>query len=228
MILFKSNERLDDIQCNGYHLIQNPNVFCFGIDAVLLAHYAKVIKPNQKILDIGTGTGIIPILMHGINKRGKYTAVEVQESMAEMANRSVILNNLQNDIQVKCMNIMDYRQHFIQEQFDTITCNPPYMKNNNGLQNINHSKTIARHEIACTLEDIIDASSHLLKERGKLVMIHRTHRLVDLLELMRKHRIEPKRMRLVYPKISKPPTMVLIEGTKYGNPELKVDAPLIE
>ncbi|ONI39610.1 hypothetical protein AN640_01715 [Candidatus Epulonipiscium fishelsonii] len=227
MILFKPNERLDDIQCNGYHIIQNSEVFCFGIDAVLLAHYAKVIKQNQKILDIGTGTGIIPILMHGINKKGRYTAIEVQENMAEMASRSIILNNLQNDIQVKCINIMDYRQHFIQEQFDTITCNPPYMKNNNGLQNNNYSKTISRHEITCTLEDIIDASSHLLKERGKLVMIHRTHRLVDLVELMRKYRIEPKRMRMVYPKISKAPTMMLIEGTKYGNSELKVEAPLI-
>ncbi|OOB78986.1 MAG: hypothetical protein BEN19_08380 [Epulopiscium sp. Nuni2H_MBin003] len=220
-------ERIDDLQRDGYKLIQNPDVFCFGIDAVLLAHYAKVSKKDMSILDIGTGTGIIPILMYAINKKGKYLGIDIQKDMVDMASRSIILNKLEDFIQVNCIDIKLYEQNFKRESFDVITCNPPYMKVASGLKNDNLSRSISRHEIACNLEDVIKASSFILKEKGKLTLIHRTHRLVDIMELMRKYKIEPKRMRMVYPKTDKSPTMVLIEGVKLGNIELKVDKPLI-
>ncbi|OON97512.1 MAG: hypothetical protein ATN36_03145 [Epulopiscium sp. Nele67-Bin005] len=227
MLNIKPHERVDDIQCRGYQLIQNPEVFCFGIDAVLLAHYTKIVRQNTQILDIGTGTGIVPILMHGVYNKGNYTGIDIQEDMVEMANRSVLLNKIEQDVCIKCVDIKDFKQHFKSEQFDVITCNPPYMKPSAGLKNENCSKTIARHEVACTLEDIICASKFLLKEKGKLVLIHRAHRLVDILYFMRQYKIEPKRMQMIYPKVNKAPTMVLVEGVKYANAELRVDAPLI-
>lgn len=225
--LVNSNERIDDLGRRGYKVIQNPEVFCFGVDAVLLAHYAKVKKQGENILDIGTGTGIIPILMHAIYQKGKYQGIDIQQEMIEMASRSVKLNQIQVDIEMKEVDIKNYKEYFAQGTFDLITCNPPYMKGVCGLKNEHPSKTIARHEVACTLEDIIHASSYMLKHRGRLCMIHRPHRLVDIMDLMRKNKIEPKHIQLVYPKKDKEPTMVLIEGIHHSNPELRVDKPLI-
>ncbi|OOB78186.1 MAG: hypothetical protein ATN33_01280 [Epulopiscium sp. Nele67-Bin001] len=219
--------RIDDIQRNGYRIFQNPDVFCFGVDAVLLAHYVKVGRQCERILDIGTGTGIIPILMHAIYQKGKYVGIDIQSDMIDMAKQSVELNNIGNDIAMECMDIKDFRLNFNRESFDVVTCNPPYMKGKAGLKNENYSKTVARHEVACSLEDIVEAASFVLKEKGRLAFIHRAHRLVDILFLMRKYKVEPKRMRMVYPKLSKAPTMVLVEGIKYANAELKVDRPLI-
>lgn len=227
LTLVRSNERLDDLERNGYKIIQNPEVFCFGIDAVLLSHFAKVKAKEHKVLDIGTGTGIIPILMYAIYQKGHYTAIDIQEEMVDLASRSVKLNEIEDNIQVLCHDIKDYMNTFKPNTFDLITCNPPYMKGSCGLTNKHPSKMIARHEIACTLEDIIKASGYLLKERGKLCMVHRPHRLVDIFYLMRTYAIEPKRMQLVYPKADKEPTMVLIEGVKKGNAELRVEKPLI-
>lgn len=227
LTLVNSNERVDDLGCKGYRVIQNPEVFCFGVDAVLLAHYAKVTRPNQKILDIGTGTGIIPILMHGTYERGCYTGIDIQEEMIEMAMRTVKLNQIEKDVRMMCVDIKSYKEHFSSDQFDIITCNPPYMKGVCGLKNEHLSKTIARHEVACTLEDIVKASSYMLKDRGKLYMIHRPHRLVDIMNLMRENKVEPKAMRMIYPKRDKEPTMVLIQGVRNGKPELRVEKPLI-
>lgn len=224
--LVRLNERVDDLERNGYKLIQNPEVFCFGIDAILLAHFAEVTSAKQKILDIGTGTGIIPIIMHASYQKGTYTGIDVQPEMVEMANRSVLLNGIEKDVTIKTVDIKDYKEHFEADSFDIITCNPPYMKGHAGLKNEHHSKTIARHEILCTLEDIIKASSYMLKYGGKLCMIHRPHRLVDILADMRKYNIEPKVMRMVYPKVGKEPTMVLVQGIKNGKPELRVKPPL--
>lgn len=224
--LVRSNERVDDLERNGYQLIQNPEVFCFGIDAILLAHFAKVSNAKQKMLDIGTGTGIIPIVMHAIYGKGHFTGIDIQEEMIEMASRSVRLNEIQEDVTMKVMDIKDYKAHFSAGDFDIITCNPPYMKGHAGLKNEHPSKTIARHEIACTLEDIIEGAGYMLKYGGKLCMIHRPHRLVDIFMAMRQNKIEPKVMRMVYPKVGKAPTMVLVEGIKNGNPELRVQPPL--
>lgn len=227
LTIVKSNERIDDLERNGYKIVQNPEVFCFGIDAVLLAHYIKVTKGSQKVLDIGTGTGIIPMLMHATYGKGDYTAIDIQEDMVEMARRSVKLNNIEESINILHADIKEFKQNFSSGQFDIITCNPPYMKGEAGLKNEHPSKMVARHEIACTLEDIISASSYMLKDKGKIAMIHRAHRLVDIMCLMRKYKIEPKRMRMVYPKVGKAPTMVLIEGIRNANPELRVEPPLI-
>ena len=227
LTLVRWNERVDDLERNGYRLIQNPEVFCFGIDAVLLAHFARVSNHKQKILDIGTGTGIIPIVMHAIYQKGHYTGIDIQEQMIEMASRSVMLNEIEADVQMKTVDIKEYKEHFNSGEFDIITCNPPYMKGDCGLKNEHPSKTIARHEVACTLEDIISAASYMLKYGGKMCMIHRPHRLVDILATMRQYKIEPKVMRMIYPKQGKEPTMVLVEGVKNGRPELRVQPPLV-
>lgn len=227
LTLVNSNERVDDLERNGYKIIQNPEVFCFGIDAVLLAHFAKVTKASQTILDIGTGTGIIPILMHAAYQKGQYIGIDIQKDMAEMANRSSKLNGIENDVKFLNVDIKEFKEHFSQEQFDIITCNPPYMKGHAGLKNEHPSVRVARHEVACTLEDIILAGSYMLKERGKFCMVHRPHRLVDIIDHMRKYRLEPKRMRFIHPKPGKAPTMVLIEGIKNANPELRLEPPLM-
>lgn len=227
LTLAHSNERIDDLERNGYKIIQNPEVFCFGIDAILLADFAKVTKASQKILDIGTGTGIIPILMHARYQKGDYIGIDIQEKMVEMANRSSQLNHIEESVKFLNIDIKSYKKYFTRETFDIITTNPPYMKGQAGLKNEHPSIMLARHEIACTLEDIIIASSFMLKERGKLCMIHRPHRLIDITTLMRNYKLEPKRMRFVHPKPDKAPTMVLIEAVKNGGPELRVEAPLM-
>ncbi|MGL5677253.1 MAG: tRNA1(Val) (adenine(37)-N6)-methyltransferase [Cellulosilyticaceae bacterium] len=227
MITVNSNERIDDLQRNGYRLIQNPEVFCFGIDAVLLAHFAKVTKKTNNVLDIGTGTGIIPILMHAMYGKGKFTAIDIQEEMVEMANRSVLLNGIEEDVSIKQLDVKDYKAMFEQYTFDLVTCNPPYMKGTTGLKNEHPSKTIARHEVMCTLEDIIEAAAYVLKDKGKFCMIHRPQRLVDIIYGMKVRGIEPKRMRMVHGKAGTAPTMVLVEGVKNGGSEMRVESPLI-
>lgn len=219
------NERVDFIQRKGYKIIQNPEVFCFGIDAVLLADFAKV-KRNDLVLDIGTGTGIIPILMFARYENKGYIGIDVQRDMVNMANRSINLNRIEDSIKILHLNVKDLSNIYPENSFDVITSNPPYMKGRAGLVNENKSKMIARHEITCTLEDIIQNASYVLKDKGKIYMIHRPHRLVDIIYLMRKYRMEPKRMRMVHPSEGKAPTMVLIEGVKYANAELIVEAPL--
>nr|WP_242875970.1 tRNA1(Val) (adenine(37)-N6)-methyltransferase [Cellulosilyticum sp. I15G10I2] len=227
LTLARSNERIDDLERNGYKIIQNPEVFCFGIDAILLAHFAKVTKASQKILDIGTGTGIIPILMHAAYQKGSYIGIDIQPDMVEMANRSSKLNQIEESVKFLNIDIKQYKDNFKWEQFDIITTNPPYMKGEAGLKNEHPSIRMARHEVSCTLEDIIVASSFMLKNRGKLYMIHRPHRLIDIMSHMRNYKLEPKRMRFVHPKPGKAPTMVLIEAVRNGGPELRVEPPLM-
>lgn len=227
MTIVNSNERIDDLQRKGYRLIQNPEVFCFGIDAVLLAHFASVTKKTSSILDIGTGTGIIPILMHAMYGKRQYIGIDIQEEMVEMASRSVLLNGIEEDVHMRHLDIKDYKTMFKQHTFDLITCNPPYMKGTTGLKNEHPSKTIARHEVKCTLEDIIEAAGYMLKDKGKFCMIHRPQRLVDIIYGMKNQGIEPKRMRMVHGKANQPPTMVLIEGVKNGGSEMRVEAPLV-
>lgn len=226
MITVNSYERVDDLQINGYKLIQNPEVFCFGIDAVLLAHFAKVTKKAMNVLDIGTGTGIIPILMHANYQKGKYLGIDIQETMVEMATRSVHLNNIQDDVQIKQLDIKDYKQGLEGHSYDLITSNPPYMKGTTGLKNEHESKTIARHEVMCTLDDIVAAAAYGLKDKAKFCMIHRPQRLVDVFCSMKAHKIEPKRMRFVHSKVDQAPLMVLIEGVKNGGSEMRVEKPL--
>ncbi|PHV69403.1 SAM-dependent methyltransferase [Sporanaerobium hydrogeniformans] len=227
LTLVRSNERVDDLERNGYLLIQNPEVFCFGIDAILLAHFAKISSDKQKVLDIGTGTGIIPIVMHANYQKGNYTGIDIQEEMVEMANRSVKLNGIEGSVRMLHVDIRNYKDYFKSCEFDIITTNPPYMKGDIGLKNEHPSKNLARHEIACTLEDIINASSDMLKYSGKLCMIHRPLRLVEILMTMKKYNLEPKRLRFIHPKKNREPNMVLIEAVKNAKPEMRVQPPLI-
>ena len=219
------NERVDFIQRKGYKIIQNPEVFCFGIDAVLLADFAKV-KKKDSVLDIGTGTGIIPILMYARYENKSYIGIDIQADMVEMASRSISLNGLENHIKMEHIDIKDVGSKYDAGSFDVVTSNPPYMKGKAGLVNDNESKMISRHEIKCSLEDIVKNSAYLLKDRGKLYMIHRPNRLVDIIYLMRKYRLEPKRMQMIHPKEGKAPTMILIQGIKYANPEIIVEPSL--
>lgn len=219
------NERVDFIQRKGYKVIQNPEVFCFGIDAVLLADFSKV-KKKDKVLDIGTGTGIIPILMFARYENKSYVGIDIQKDMIEMANRSIKMNKIEDHIEMRCLNIQDIMDYYPAGSFDIVTTNPPYMKGNAGLVSDNMAKMIARHEITCSLEDIIKNAAYVLRDKGHFYMIHRPHRLVDIMALMRQYRLEPKRLQMVHPSKGKAPTMVLIEGIKYAKAELIVEPPL--
>ncbi len=222
----KEEERLDDLQRNGYKIIQNPNKFCFGMDAVLLSGFANV-KRGEQALDLGTGTGIIPILLEAKTKGEHFTGLEIQKESADMATRSVAYNNLNDKIEIVNGDIKEAAKLFGPASFDVVTTNPPYMNDNHGIKNPDLPMAIARHEILCSLEDVIREGAKVLKENGRFYMVHRPFRLVEIFTLMTKYRLEPKRMRLVYPYVDKEPNMVLIEGLKGGKSMIKVEKPLI-
>ena len=219
-------ERLDDLQINGYRIIQDPERFCFGIDAVLLSGFAAA-KEDARVLDLGTGTGIIPILMAAKTKAKELVGLEIQEDSAKMAERSVILNDLQDRVQIVQGDIKEAGELFQAASFDVVTSNPPYMINSHGLQNPDAPKAIARHEVMCDLEDVVKAAARMLKPGGKFYMVHRPFRLSEIIVLMHNYKLEPKRMRLVYPYMDKEPNMVLIEGVRGGKPRITVESPLI-
>ncbi|MFQ6806197.1 MAG: tRNA1(Val) (adenine(37)-N6)-methyltransferase [Lachnospiraceae bacterium] len=224
-IALQENERLDDLQ-NGYFIIQNTKNFCYGIDAVLLAGFARV-KPGERVLDMGTGTGIIPILLKAKTPGEHFTGLEIQEESAQMARRSVVYNGLEKDIEIRTGDIREAAAIFGRASFSVVTCNPPYMTGDHGLVNPHLPKAIARHEVLCTLEDVISQAAQVLEPRGRFYMVHRPFRLAEIMGLMMKYQLEPKRMRLVYPYVDKEPNMVLIEGLLGGNPRITVEKPLI-
>ena len=224
----KGNERIDDLGCNNLKIIQNKNWFCFGIDSVLLVNFAKHMKENSNVLDLGTGTGIIPILLSGKTNFKKAIGIEIQENVAEMAKRSVELNNLQDKIEIICDNILNFEKNFIKQKlienkFDVIITNPPYKKSGEGVINETEEKLISRHEVTASLEDFIKISSKLLKDKGEFYLVHRPERLVDILDLMRKYKIEPKLIQMVCSNYNKPPKLVLIKGIRNAKPFLKVE-----
>ena len=225
-VLLKEGEGLDDLQIKGYEIIQSPGRFCFGMDAVLLSSYAKV-KKNEKALDLGTGTGILPILLEAKNEGVRYTGLEIQEASADMARRSVEYNGLEEKIDIITGDIREASSIFGPASYQVVTVNPPYMIGEHGLKNGNEALYIARHEALCTLKDVIRESAKLLPQRGRFYMVHRPFRLPEILAQMAAYRIEPKRMRLVHPYVDKEPNMVLIEGLKGGNPRMQVEPPLI-
>lgn len=220
------DERIDDLNRNGYQIIQNTKKFCFGMDAVLLSGYAKV-KPNETCLDLGTGTGIIPILLEAKTPGKHFTGLEIQEESADMARRSVKLNKIEDKVKIVTGDIKEASTLFGPSSFDVVTTNPPYMTNQHGLQNPDMPKAIARHEVLCTLEDVIREGSKVLKENGRFYMVHRPFRLVEIITYLTKYRLEPKRMKLVYPYVDKEPNMVLIEAIKGAKSMIKVEEPLI-
>ncbi len=222
----KENERIDELQRNGYKIIQNQEKFCFGMDAVLLSGFAKV-KKGGTVLDMGTGTGIIPILLEAKTEAGHLTGLEIQEESADMAARSVVLNRLEDKIDIVVGDIKEASAIFGASTFDVVTCNPPYMIGQHGLQNADIPRTIARHEILCTFEDVAREAAKVLKPGGNFYLVHRPFRLAEILETLVRFKIEPKRMRIVYPYIDKEPNMVLIEANRGGHSRLTVEKPLI-
>ena len=224
--LVLESERLDDLQINGYKIIQHPDKFCFGMDAVLLSDFACV-NEGERAVDLGTGTGILPILLEAKYNGAHYTGLEIQPESVDMAQRSVLYNHLQDKIDIIEGDIKEASSIFGKASMEVVTSNPPYMTNHKGLKNPNDAKAIARHEILCSLDDVVREAAALLKPRGRAYFVHRPSRLVEIFEAMRKYRLEPKRMRLVYPYVDKEPNMVLIEGVRGGGKQLTVESPLI-
>lgn len=222
----KEEERLDDLHRKGYQIIQNPNKFCFGIDAVLLSGFAKV-KTGAKVLDLGTGTGIIPILMEAKTEAAHFTALELQPESVDMAQRSVALNKLEEKISIVEGDIKEASHIFGGASFDVVTTNPPYMTGKHGIVNPEMPKAIARHEIHCNLEDVVRESSKVLKMNGKFFMVHRPFRLVEIINQLSKYKLEAKRLRFVHPYVDKEPNMVLIEAVKGGGSQVTIEKPLI-
>ncbi|MCI6004310.1 MAG: tRNA1(Val) (adenine(37)-N6)-methyltransferase [Blautia sp.] len=223
--LVKQGERLDDLQ-NGFFVIQDPEKFCFGMDAVLLSGFARV-KKGETVLDMGTGTGIIPILLRARTEGEHFTGLEIQEECAQMAERSVAYNRLESDVGIVQGDIKEAAEIFGAASFHVVTCNPPYMIGAHGLQNPYMPKAIARHEVLCTLEDVVSQAAKVLKDRGRFYMVHRPFRLTEIMNVLTKYKLEPKRMQLVYPYIDREPNMVLIEALKGGNSRITVERPLI-
>lgn len=224
--LLKENERIDDLQRNGYRIIQDPERFCFGMDAVLLSGFA-VVKDGARVLDLGTGTGIIPILLEAKTGAAHLTGLEIQADSADMAKRSVALNGLEEKIDIVRGDIKEAGRIFDAASFDVITCNPPYMIGRHGLKNPEDAKAIARHEILCTLEDVAEQSAKLLKPGGKFFLVHRPFRLAEIIVTLTKYKLEPKRMQMVHPFVDKEPNMVLLEAARGGKPRMTVEKPLI-
>ena len=224
--LIKPGERIDDLHIKNYKIIQNTSKFCFGMDAVLLSGFAKV-HVDELVLDLGTGTGIIPILMEAKTSGKHFTGLEIQSDISDMARRSLVLNKLEKKIDIVEGDINEASKLFGMASFDVVTCNPPYMNHSHGIVNPDSSKAIARHEILCTLEDVIRETAKLLKPKGRFYMVHRPFRLVDIISICSKYKLEAKRMRLVYPYVDKEPNMVLLECVKGGGRNLIIEAPLI-
>lgn len=220
MSLVREDESLDDLQLDGIHIIQKKEGFRFGVDAVLLANFANV-KSKHNVIDLCTGTGIVPLIIKGKKKPKSVIGVEIQSDFVEMANRTKKINNFGDDINFIEGDLKDDTLIKSLEKADVITVNPPYKLQNAGIVNPTDKLSIARHEIMCTLEDVIKTSRKLLKDNGRLYMIHRPERLVDIFCLMRKYKIEPKRVRMIHPNSKKAPNIVLVEGQRDGGAFLK-------
>ena len=224
-VKLQAGEQLDDLQ-NGYWIIQSGSGFRYGIDAVLLSAFARV-RPGEKVLDMGTGTGIIPILLAAKTRGQSFTGLEIQEKSADMARRSAAYNRLEERVRIVKGDIREAGAIFGPASFDVVVSNPPYMTGRHGLVNPDMEKAIARHEVLCTLEDLVRETARVLSSRGRFYMVHRPFRLAEIMGTLMKYKLEPKRMQLVYPYVDREPNMVLLEACKNGNPRITVEKPLI-
>lgn len=222
----RPGERLDDLQIGGLELIQDPKKFCFGVDAVFLSDFVRV-RPGENVLDLGTGNGIIPVLLSAKTEARHITGLEIQADTAEMARRSVAHNHLEDRIDIVTGDIKEAAELFKPAFFDVITTNPPYMLADHGMRNLDDAKAIARHEVLCSLDDILRESMRLMQDKSRFYMIHRPFRLTEIMIKMHQYKIEPKRIRFVHPYIDKEPAMVLIEGVRGARPRVTVEPPLI-
>lgn len=219
-------EQIDTL-LNGNKIIQDPERFMFGIDAVLLAHFAESeVRKEDCVIDLCTGNGIVPLLMESVTFAQNFTGIEIQPESADMAARSVEINNLSNKIRIIQGDLKEISKHIPKHSVEVVTVNPPYMINEHGRQNGTDAKSIARHEILCTLEDVVTAADYVLKPHGKLFMIHRPFRLPEIFSSLAKHGLEPKRMRMVSPSCGKEANLVLIEARKNANARLKIEPEL--
>lgn len=225
-ILLRDDERIDDLQRNYYGIIQRKGTFCFGMDAVLLSGFA-VVKPGEKVLDLGTGTGIIPILLEAKTEGKHFTGLEIQEESADMARRSVKYNHLEEKVEIVTGDIKEAGSRFALASFDVVISNPPYMNDAHGIKNPGDAKAIARHEVLCTLDDVVREGARVLRPGGRFYMVHRPHRLIEIITALTAYRLEPKRMKLVHPFVDKEANMVLIEAVRGGRSMIKVEKPLI-
>ena len=223
----KENEKIDDLEYKGLKIIQNTKGFCFGIDAVLLSDFAKEIRNKSKVLDLGTGTGILSILLSAKTNLEKIYGIEIQKDVADMAKRSVKLNNLENKIEIINKNILDLTEIFEKNSIDSIVANPPYKKADTGKINENERKYISRHEVTATLKDFITVSNKLLKNGGSLYMVHRPERLSEINYELKINKLEPKKLRFVYPNYNEEPKLILIKATKNAKEFLKIEKPLV-
>ena len=220
------DERLDDLEYKNIKIIQNKNYFCFGIDSILLTDFAKEIKENSKCIDLGTGNGILAILLSAKTSLEKIYGIEIQEKLADLAKRNVILNNMEQKVEILNENVKNLLNIFSKNSFDYVITNPPYKKEGTGIKNENIEKLIARHEIKANLNDFIDISYKLLKDKGTFYMVHRTERLVDILFELRKNKLEPKEIKFVFANSNEAPKLVLIKAIKNAKSFLKIDKPL--
>lgn len=224
--LVRPGERLDDLQIGGLELIQNPNGFCFGVDAVFLSDFARV-KPGETVLDMGTGNGIIPILLTAKTEGKKFTGLEIQPDTADMARRSVAYNGLEDRVEIVTGDIREAAELFRPAFFDVITVNPPYMISEHGMRNPDDVKAAARHEVLCTLDDILRESMRLLQDKGRFYMVHRPFRLAEIMIKMNHYKIEPKRIQFIHPYIDREPVLVLIEGVRGAKSRVTVEPPVV-
>lgn len=218
-------ESIDDIQLNGFRLIQKKRSFRFGQDAVLLANFVRA-KSLQVGVDLGTGTGIIPTIILAKSDVKHMIGIEVQEDIADMARRSVQLNQLEDRLSILPINLCDVERHLERESFDFVTANPPYM-DGKGLKSEADTKRIARHEILCSLEDVMRSASYLLKQKGNFFLVHRPNRFQDIACFARKYRLEMKEVRMVQSFAKSKPNLMLIKLVKYANSEIRWSDPLI-
>jgi len=226
MINLLPGERIDDLERNGYKIIQNKEKFCFGMDAVLLSGFTRVHKGEQT-LDLGTGTGIIPILLEAKTEGRHFSALEIQKESVDMARRSIQLNHLEEKIDVVCGDIKEASVIFGKSVFDVVTSNPPYMNDRHGLKNPDIPKAIARHEILCSLEDVVSQAAIVLKPNGRFYMVHRPHRMIEIINVLTRYKLEPKRIKFVHPYIDREANMILIEAVRGGKSMVKLEAPIV-
>ena len=224
--LLKENERIDDLEFKNMKIIQKENGFCFGIDSVLLSDFAKEIKKGSKVLDLGTGTGVLSILLTGKTELSKIYGIEIQNDIADMAKRSIMLNKLEDKIEIINSDILNIENILEKNSFDYIVTNPPYKNKDSGLINDEEYKYISRHETTANLNDFIKISFNMLKDQGTLFMVHRPERLVDIIHVLRVNKIEPKTIRFVYSNVKTEPKLVLIKAVKNAKSFLKIEKPL--
>ncbi len=227
-IPIKENERIDDLQYKDLKIIQETDGFCFGIDSILLSDFAKNIKKNSKVADLGTGTGIIGLLLCKKTNLAEMTGIEIQEDVANMAERSIKLNNLEEKFRIINSNINEIFSKKLLEKnvFDVVVMNPPYKEVGTGEINESEKKLISRHEIKANLSDFIKTASGLLKDKGELYIVHKPERMPDIIQKLRENKIEPKELRVVYSNKNSEASLILIKAVKGGKKFLKIDRPL--